>query len=75
MIASANKNKKRVIGLLKDQVPQIPDDAWDFPEDLTDMMEGRPRPNLAVYLAGLDTGLSEEDSEDWLQAVSDAQGK
>ena len=33
------------------------------------------RPSLAQYLADLDTGLSEEESEEWVQAMRDAQGK
>ncbi|HIJ61188.1 MAG TPA: hypothetical protein HPQ04_00705 [Rhodospirillaceae bacterium] len=33
------------------------------------------RPSLAQYLADLDTGLGEDDSEQWLQAMRDAQGK
>lgn len=33
------------------------------------------RPGLAEALANLDSGLNEQDSEDWLQAMRDAQGK
>ena len=33
------------------------------------------RPGLAQYLADLDTGLDEEGSEQWLQAMREAQGK
>jgi len=33
------------------------------------------RPSLAEHLANLDTGLNERESEDWLQAMRDAQGK
>ncbi len=32
------------------------------------------RPSLARYLADLDTGLSEADSEEWLQAMAEARG-
>jgi hypothetical protein len=33
------------------------------------------RPSLAQYLAELDTGLDETESEAWLQAMRTAQGK
>jgi prevent-host-death family protein len=33
------------------------------------------RPSLAHYLADLDTGLNEQESEEWLQAMRDASGK
>jgi prevent-host-death family protein len=33
------------------------------------------RPSLAQYLANLDTGLNEQESEEWLQAMRDASGK
>jgi hypothetical protein len=35
----------------------------------------KSRPSLAAYLADLDTGLSEQASDEWLQAMKDAQGK
>ena len=38
---SAIEKKKRIIGLMKGQIPQIPEDAWEFPDYLTDMMEGK----------------------------------
>jgi len=33
------------------------------------------RPSLAEHLANLDTGLDEQETEAWLQAMRDAQGK
>ena len=33
------------------------------------------RPSLAQYLAELDAGLTEKDSEEWLQVMRTAQGK
>ncbi len=33
------------------------------------------RPRLAQYLADLDTGLDDAESEQWLQAMRNAQGK
>jgi len=33
------------------------------------------RPSLARYLADLDTGLDDEESAQWLQAMRDAQGQ
>ncbi|MFL5287593.1 MAG: type II toxin-antitoxin system prevent-host-death family antitoxin [Rhodopila sp.] len=33
------------------------------------------RPSLAEYLANLDTGLDEQQSKEWLEAMRDAQGK
>ena len=32
---------RRVLGLLKSRIGPQPVDAWDFPEDLTDLMEGK----------------------------------
>lgn len=33
------------------------------------------RPSLAQYLADLDTGLDEAESEEWLESMREAQGK
>jgi prevent-host-death family protein len=32
---------RRVLGLLKGKIGPQPVDAWDFPDDLTDIMEGK----------------------------------
>ena len=32
---------RRILGLLKGKIGPQPADAWDFPDDLTDLMEGK----------------------------------
>lgn len=35
------KQPRRILGLLKGKIDLQPADAWDFPDDLTDIMENK----------------------------------